>query len=291
MPNPIALAIPFFFLLIAIEWVVARRMGLQVYRFNDAITDLSCGITQQVTGLFLRVLVLAPYVWLYAHGRTTTLSDTAISTHVLAFLGVDLGYYLWHRFTHETNLGWATHVVHHQSEDYNLAVALRQSVTSALTSWPFLLPLALLGVSPLVVFTHSALNTLYQFWIHTETIDRLGPIERVLNTPSHHRVHHAINARYVDRNYAGVLIVWDRDGPTRSTSGSRARAGVRRGSCRTERSFRPRASSRRSTIPGLCPASRRTSRPGSSRWPSPRPRCCSSRTALRPACSPSAQRS
>ena len=209
-PNPIALAIPFFFALIGVELVVARAMGLRPYRFNDAIVDLSCGITQTVTKVFLGVVALLPYVWVHEHLRVVTLADGAWSTHLFAFLGVDLAYYAWHRWTHQTNLGWTTHVVHHQSEDYNLAVALRQSVTSPLSSWPFFLPLAALGVSPIVAFTHVALNTLYQFWIHTETIGKLGPLEWVLNTPSHHRVHHAINPEYVDRNYAGVLIVWDR---------------------------------------------------------------------------------
>jgi sterol desaturase/sphingolipid hydroxylase (fatty acid hydroxylase superfamily) len=210
MVDLIALAIPVFFLMIGIEWGVARRMGLQPYRFVDAITDLSCGITSQVIGIFFGILLIAPYAWIWDRWRLATLPDTAASTHLVAFLGVDLAYYAWHRFTHETNLGWSTHVVHHQSEDYNLAVALRQSITSSWTSWPFYLPLALLGVSPVVFLTHTALNTLYQFWIHTETIGRLGPLEWVLNTPSHHRVHHAINDRYLDRNYAGVLIVWDR---------------------------------------------------------------------------------
>jgi alkylglycerol monooxygenase len=210
MVNLIALAIPMFFVLIGIEVLIARAMGLQVYRFNDAITDLACGISSQVTKAFVGILSVVPYAWLYEHHRLASLPEGALTTHLLAFLGVDLAYYAWHRWTHEMNLGWATHVVHHQSEDYNLAVALRQSITSSMSSWPFYLPFALLGVPPVVFLTHSALNTLYQFWIHTETIGRLGPLEWVLNTPSHHRVHHAINPRYLDRNYAGVLIVWDR---------------------------------------------------------------------------------
>jgi hypothetical protein len=139
-----------------------------------------------------------------------SLPGDAVATHLAAFLGVDFAYYWWHRWTHRSGLGWATHVVHHQSEDYNLAVALRQSMTSSLSSWPFYLPLALVGVPPGVFFLHTALNTLGQFWIHTETIRTLGPLELVLNTPSHHRVHHAINPRYLDKNYAGILIVWDR---------------------------------------------------------------------------------
>jgi sterol desaturase/sphingolipid hydroxylase (fatty acid hydroxylase superfamily) len=128
----------------------------------------------------------------------------------VAFLGVDLVYYWWHRASHRVNALWAAHIVHHQSEDYNLAVALRQAALTPLTHMPFSLPLALLGVPPLIAGTCGAISTLYQFWIHTETVGRLGPLEAVLNTPSHHRVHHARNPGYLDRNYGAILIVWDR---------------------------------------------------------------------------------
>ncbi|MEQ1568605.1 MAG: sterol desaturase family protein [Myxococcota bacterium] len=209
MADPIALAIPLFFLAIGVELAVARWQGRRVYRFADAITDLSCGIGQQVTGLFVGAWVVLPYVWIASHAPIR-LSASSPWTHLLTFLGVDLAYYAWHRWTHESSLGWATHVVHHQSEDYNLAVALRQSMTSSLSGWPFYLPLAALGVPVEVFALHTALNTLYQFWIHTETVRTVGPLEWVLNTPAHHRVHHAINPAYLDKNYAGVLIVWDR---------------------------------------------------------------------------------
>ncbi len=206
--NPIAVAIPLFFVLIGVELAVAWWRGARVYRFADAMTDLSCGVSSQVTGAVLKGLLLAPYLAIYAW--TPLRAGGGWLVHLGVFLAVDLTYWAWHRFTHETNLGWATHVVHHQSEDYNLAVALRQSITSSWSSWPFLLPLAALGVAPEITFLHSALNTLYQFWIHTELVGRMGPLEWVLNTPSHHRVHHAVNPRYLDKNYAGVLIVWDR---------------------------------------------------------------------------------
>ncbi len=205
--DPIAVAIPAFFGLIGLEILAARLRGVEVYRFADAITDLSCGISSQVTGVFAKLVIFLPYLWLYDH-RLLTLEG--FTGHVVAFLGVDCAYYWWHRWTHEVNLGWTTHVVHHQSEEYNLAVALRQSITSSWSSWPFYLPLALLGVSPWVYGLHTALNTLYQFWIHTELVRSTGPLEWVLNTPSHHRVHHATNPQYLDKNYAGVLIIWDR---------------------------------------------------------------------------------
>ena len=185
--NPIAVAIPVFMVLIVIEWLVANRKRLRVYRFADAITDLSCGVSSQITGVFLHAALVAPYWWVYDNFRLLTLDATWWGTHVIALFVLDFAYYWWHRWTHEMNLGWMTHVVHHQSEEYNLAVALRQSITSPISIWPFYIPLALLGIHPLVYVGHSALNTLYQFWIHTETIGKLGPIGWVFNTPSHHQ--------------------------------------------------------------------------------------------------------
>ncbi len=123
---------------------------------------------------------------------------------------MDFVYYWWHRLSHEVSFLWAVHVVHHQSEDYNLAVALRQAVFSVWTIWPFHLPLALLGIPPVTFLVVDSLSTLYQFWIHTELIGKLGFFERIFNTPAQHRVHHAINPRYLDKNYAATLCVWDR---------------------------------------------------------------------------------
>ena len=206
----IALAIPFFLLLMAVEWAVGRWRGRRVFRLADVVADMGCGILQQVGGLFLGVLVGGIYVFVFEHHRLGTWKAGDWGTWVLAFLAVDVAYYAWHRLSHRVNFLWAIHGVHHQSEDYNLAVALRQAVLGGATSWPFYLPLAWVGIPPGVMGTCVALNTLYQFWIHTELIHRLGWLESFLNTPSHHRVHHAINPRYLDRNYAGVFIVWDR---------------------------------------------------------------------------------
>jgi sterol desaturase/sphingolipid hydroxylase (fatty acid hydroxylase superfamily) len=208
--NYIALAIPFFFLLIAVELAVSRWKGRGVYRFADAITDLGCGVTQRVLLLSFGGLLAAAYVELYRHARVVDLGAHPVAAWVVTFVAVDLLYYWWHRASHRVSVLWAAHVVHHQSEDYNLAVALRQAVATPLTGLPFSLPLAILGVPPLIYLTADAVSTLYQFWIHTELVGRLGPLERVLNTPSHHRVHHARDARYLDRNYGAVLIVWDR---------------------------------------------------------------------------------
>ena len=134
-----------------------------------------------------------------------------IGAQVLFFVYLDDFLYYWfHRLSHEINAFWAAHVVHHQSEEYNLAVALRQGTFQGVFSWVFYLPLAVLGFPPLVFLTVSSIDTLYQFWIHTRVIGRLGPLEWVLNTPSNHRVHHAKNPQYIDKNCGGALIIWDR---------------------------------------------------------------------------------
>ena len=233
MYDPIALAIPGFFVLIAAELGLGASKGRlggtrPLYRYVDALTDLGCGVTSQVTGMFLTAVVAngvytavynLGHLWdpprvpgLLGHEGRGFFSASAVHLlmWIFAFIAVDFLYYWWHRASHRVNLLWAAHVVHHQSEDYNLAVALRQSILTALTTIPFYLPLAILGVPPIVFFICSALNTLYQFWIHTRLVGTLGPLEWVMNTPSHHRVHHGINPAYIDKNHAGVFIAWDR---------------------------------------------------------------------------------
>ncbi len=206
----IALSIPFFFLLIGIELLVARARRRRVYRLADAVGDLGCGMAQQLVLVFAGAALLAAYAWVHGRFRLFTLDARSATPWILSFVGVDFLYYWWHRGSHRVNVLWAAHVVHHQSEDFNLAVALRQAVATSFTSLPFYLPMALLGVPPVVYATMVALSTLYQFWIHTELVGKLGPLEWILNTPSHHRVHHAVNPEYLDRNYGAILIVWDR---------------------------------------------------------------------------------
>jgi sterol desaturase/sphingolipid hydroxylase (fatty acid hydroxylase superfamily)/poly(3-hydroxybutyrate) depolymerase len=214
VPDPIALAVPFFFVLIGLELAWAKRRGVVVYRLTDALTDLSCGITSQVVLLFWAALQLGIYAFVYEHARLVTLTGASIPAWlpwVIAFVGVDFLYYWWHRLSHRVNVLWAAHVVHHQSEDYNLAVALRQAVLTSWTGLPFYLPLALLGVPTLVYAIVHALSTLYQFWIHTQLVGKIGgPLGWVFNLPSHHRVHHGIDAQYLDKNYGATLVIWDR---------------------------------------------------------------------------------
>ncbi len=207
--DAIALAIPVFFLLIGVELAWSAWSDRKVYRFNDFISNLGCGIGSQVVGAFTKAFIFAVYLLVYDNWRLFTLETTAL-TWVLAFLLVDMLYYWFHRLSHEVNFLWAAHIVHHQSEEYNLSVALRQSWWQGLFSWWFYIPVALLGVHPLVIITVGAVNTLYQFWIHTKAVDRMGPFEWLFNTPSHHRVHHGSDPKYLDRNHAGTLIIWDK---------------------------------------------------------------------------------
>lgn len=216
MINLIALAIPVFFALIGVELLVARWQGRSDYlRFNDAITAISCGVGSQVAKVFTGVIALVVYTGVYQVSEPlwsviNPFEPMSVWSWAIATLLVDHQYYWWHRHSHRVNFLWAAHVVHHHSQEYNLAVALRQALFTNLTSIPYYLPLALLGIHPVVFLASAALNTLYQFWIHTRTVGKLGPLEWILNTPSHHRVHHGINPEYIDRNHAGMLIIWDR---------------------------------------------------------------------------------
>lgn len=207
--NPIVLSIPIFFILIGVELVVERLTHQKLYRFPDAIANLSCGITSQLSGLFLKVISLGAFQFLFEHYAFFTLERNGIYWLAL-FLLTDLAYYWGHRMSHEVNLFWGGHVVHHQSEDYNLSVALRQSSLQELWTFGFSLPIALLGFNTLDFVLVSSFNTLYQFWIHTETIKKMGWFEYIFNTPSHHRVHHGRNPKYIDKNHAGSLIIWDK---------------------------------------------------------------------------------
>ena len=209
MVDYITLSIPLFFLLIGIEIAYTLYKKLDYYRFNDSIANLSQGIGSQLVGIFLKTATFFGYLYIFEHWRFFTIPNT-IWTWLLLFLGVDFFYYWFHRMSHEVNALWAAHIVHHQSEEYNLTVALRQSWFQGGFSWAFYLPLAFAGFDPLMFLMISSFNTLYQFWIHTRAIGNMGLLEWIINTPSHHRVHHGSNKKYIDKNHAGTLIIWDR---------------------------------------------------------------------------------
>jgi sterol desaturase/sphingolipid hydroxylase (fatty acid hydroxylase superfamily) len=206
----IALSIPAFFLLIFIELAVSRWKQRRLYRMADSIADLGCGVVQQITLIFSAALIGASYKYLYSNHRLMEIPMESIAAWVAVFFGVDFAYYWFHRLSHEVNFLWGAHVVHHQSEEYNLAVALRQAAFQPWFSWIFYLPMAVIGFPPIMFGTIAAFSTIYQFWIHTKLIGKLGPLEWFLNTPSHHRVHHGRNPEYIDRNHGATLIIWDR---------------------------------------------------------------------------------
>jgi sterol desaturase/sphingolipid hydroxylase (fatty acid hydroxylase superfamily) len=200
--------VPIFFLLIGIEILLEKSRGTNFYRINDSINSLTAGVLSRMTGIVKQLLPLTIYVVAY---EQLALFQIQMSWWVwlIAFVLYDFCYYWNHRLGHEMNILWAAHVVHHSSEEYNLTTALRQS-GSSFFSWIFYLPIAILGFEPIVLITVGSLNLIYQFWVHTRHIPKLGWYESVFVTPSNHRVHHAQNQIYIDRNYGGVFIIWDR---------------------------------------------------------------------------------
>ena len=227
-------SIPLFFLLIGIELLWSEWKGRRLSRLNDALSDVSCGVLSQLAGMFDKALTLGVFIWVATHLRVqlaapwlpewaerlplvrgdngrVAMDGAALASWAVVFVLVDLCYYWSHRCSHEINVLWAGHVVHHQSEEYNLSVALRQASLGKLLTWVFYVPLALVGVPWRMFVACHAINLVYQFVLHTRAVNRLGrPIEWLLNTPSHHRVHHGVNLKYQDKNYAGVFMMFDR---------------------------------------------------------------------------------
>ena len=209
IPPIVTYAVPAFVLLIVIEMLIVRFSGKGRYETQDAATSLMMGLGNRVFGIVFGAGAVFLYFYLYQF-RLFDL-DWSWPVLVACFFAEDLAYYWFHRVAHERRFWWASHVVHHSSQHYNLTTALRQTWTGVLgLNFIFWLPLVLIGFPPAMVLMFSAISLVYQFWIHTELIHRMGPLEWVMNTPSHHRVHHATNAKYLDANYAGVLIIWDR---------------------------------------------------------------------------------
>ncbi len=206
----IVIATPLFLLLIGVELWVGLRRGRSTYRLNDALNSIGLGIISQLAGVFSKLMTIGIYGLVFERFSVWQLPADALWVWGLALLLYDLCYYWLHRAGHRCALFWAAHVVHHQSEDYNLSTALRQTSSGWVAGWLFYLPMAVLGFPPLVFAVVALVDLLYQFWVHTQQIGRLGWFDRWFCSPSNHRVHHAVNDRYVDRNYGGILIVWDR---------------------------------------------------------------------------------
>ncbi|KAL7644584.1 UNVERIFIED_CONTAM: hypothetical protein RMT77_004121 [Armadillidium vulgare] len=209
VPNFTTQMVPVFIALIVLEeFYLVVRKGKHI-RINDGVISIAHGMIMDVIKLFTKTLEVFFYEWLYEK-RFWTLDWESPWTWWAAAISVDFCYYWVHRAVHEVSLFWASHQVHHSSEEYNLTTALRQSAVQHLFSIGFYLPLALLGVPTAALLVHLQFNLFAQFWIHTETVSNLGPIEWIFNTASHHRVHHGINKWCLDKNYAGFLIIWDR---------------------------------------------------------------------------------
>jgi sterol desaturase/sphingolipid hydroxylase (fatty acid hydroxylase superfamily) len=206
----IVFATPVFLGLIALEMFVGWRRRQVTYSFADTMNSIGLGMLSQVVGLFTKLFTFGVYVWVFEHARVATLDTSSPFTWIGGLLLYDLLYYWLHRAGHTVALFWASHVVHHQSEEYNLSTALRQTGSGWIAGWVFYLPMALIGVPPLVFGVVALIDLLYQFWVHTRLVDRLGWFDRWFCAPSNHRVHHAVDDVYLDRNYGGILIVWDR---------------------------------------------------------------------------------
>ncbi len=205
----IAIAVPFFLALILAEFIYGVIRGRNTYRLNDTINSLSMGSLSSLSGLMIVGGSALIYEFVVDAFALTQLSADSTLVWITTFIFYDLAYYWKHRLGHEVTLFWGSHVSHHQSEDYNLGTALRQTSID-FHGFLFLIPFFIAGVPGEVLVATVSLNLIYQFWVHTQHVPKLGPIEWIMVTPSNHRVHHARNDQYVDKNYGGVFIIWDR---------------------------------------------------------------------------------
>ena len=209
-PPIIVYAIPFFLLAMLLEFFVASAKNIKVYSTKDAFSSIAMGLGNVLIGFVNKLFVFAALYYVYQNFRIFTVPITWWSFIILIFLD-DFSYYWFHRTSHENRFFWASHVVHHSSKHYNLSTALRQTWTGGFYSFIFWLWLPLIGFHPGMIIFQMSISLLYQFWIHTELIQKMPKwIEFFFNTPSHHRVHHGSNPIYLDRNHAGILIIWDK---------------------------------------------------------------------------------
>lgn len=209
------IVIPIYLGFIGIELLYLRFVKQKYYRLNDSLSSISTGVIQQIIGIFIHLMVIGSYWWIYENASIQQLFNVpaipeTVLWFVVAFFVFDFLYYWFHRFSHGINVIWASHVVHHSSEEYNLSTALRQGTFQGLFSWPFYLVMAFAGFSVEMFLVASAFDLLWQYFLHTRAVGRLGILELFMNTPSHHRVHHGKNPQYIDRNHGGALIIWDK---------------------------------------------------------------------------------
>jgi sterol desaturase/sphingolipid hydroxylase (fatty acid hydroxylase superfamily) len=217
LSNLLVYSIPGFLTLLLLEvlWTRKRRregaVGMRGYEKRDTFASLAMGVGNVLISAFTTLGAIALWSWGYQHRVLSLAQPLLWWSWVVLFFAEDLCYYWFHRMHHQVRLLWAAHVNHHSSQYFNLSTALRQPWFTPITGPVFWLPLAFLGYPPAMILTAQAISLMYQFWIHTEAVRKLPrPLEWLLNTPSHHRVHHGKNVAYLDRNHGGVLIVWDR---------------------------------------------------------------------------------
>jgi len=209
-PNIILFAIPFFILAMLVELFVTTKQHIKSYEIKDSFSSLAMGLGNVLLGFVSKALILLAFLYIYDHFRLATI-PIAWWSFILIFFADDVSYYWFHRVSHTCRLFWASHVVHHSSKHYNLSTALRQTWSGSFYSFVFWIWMPLLGFHPAMIMLQMSVSLLYQFWIHTETIDKMPKwFEAIMNTPSHHRVHHGSNPLYLDRNHAGILIIWDK---------------------------------------------------------------------------------
>lgn len=209
MQEIILYAIPFFILALLGELAISAWRKAQAYETTDALASLSMGLGSMVADAGFKFFAFGLF-WVAYQFRWFELDAGQAWVWVLLILGDDFCYYWYHRAGHRVRMVWAAHINHHSSTYFNLSTALRQSWTTGIFKPWFYLPLAFMGFHPILILAAQSISLIYQFWVHTEFIGRLGPLEWVMNTPSHHRVHHGANKQYVDKNYAGIFIIWDR---------------------------------------------------------------------------------
>ncbi|QNM86914.1 sterol desaturase family protein [Polaribacter pectinis] len=210
IPNLIHYAIPFFVVTVILEVILTVKVKLEDYEFKDAGTSILMGLGNVAIGLFTKGVILSIFYLIYNFYHVFEISFVWWSWLLLLF-AEDFCYYWFHRISHESRLFWASHVVHHSSKKYNLSTALRQTWSGSFYTFIFWFPLILIGFHPVMVLVQMSISLIYQYWIHTEMIDKMPKwFESIFNTPSHHRVHHATNPQYLDRNHAGIFIIWDR---------------------------------------------------------------------------------
>ncbi|TYB76399.1 sterol desaturase family protein [Bizionia myxarmorum] len=209
-PNLILFAIPVFILAMLLEMYVITKQQIKSYELIDSLSSIAMGIGNVFIEFLSKAVVLFSFFWIYENLRIFTIPISWWS-FILIFFADDLSYYFFHRISHESRLFWASHVVHHSSKHYNLSTALRQTWSGGFYTFVFWLWMPLVGFHPAMILLQMSISLLYQFWIHTETINKMPKwFEAVMNTPSHHRVHHGSNPLYLDRNHAGILIIWDK---------------------------------------------------------------------------------